>query len=71
MHTEDHAGELEQDKGIVMTVFGMSAAFISTCRYPFFKSIFEKWVHPAALVVKSSMFGIGYLSSTVMLLRRR
>ncbi len=44
--------------GVVMAIFGMSAAFIGTWLYPFFRYIFEKWVHPAALAAKSSMFGI-------------
>ncbi len=56
---------------VVMAVLGMSVAFIGTWWYPFFRLIFEKWVHPAALVAKSSIFGIGYVSGTVTLLRRR
>ncbi len=55
---------------VVMAVLVMSAVFIDTWWYPFFRSIFKKWVHPSALVAKSSIFGIEYVSNTLTLLRR-
>ncbi len=45
--------------GVMMAVLGMSAAFMGTWWYPFFRSILEKCVHPAALAAKSSMLGTG------------
>ncbi len=57
--------------GAVIAVLGISAAFIGTWCYPFFRSILEKWVQSAAREAKSSMFGIGYVSGTVTLFRRR
>jgi hypothetical protein len=51
--------------GIVIIVLGMSAAFIGTWWYPFLRSLFEKWVHPAALAAKFSLLEMGLVSRTV------
>ena len=58
-------------KGVVIAVLGMSAGFMGIWWYPFFRSILEKTVQPAALAMKSIMFGMGYVSGTVTALRRR
>ena len=43
---------------MVINVLGM---FMGIWWYPFFKSILEKIVQPAALATKSTKLGIGYV----------
>jgi hypothetical protein len=57
--------------GVVIAVLGMSSGFTGIWWYPFFRSILEKIVQQAALVTKSIMFGMGYVSGMVTALRQR
>ena len=51
-----------------MAVLGTSAAAKGTWWYPLTRSSLLKTVQPASLLLRSCMFGRGYLSSVVMLL---
>ena len=44
--------------GVVIAVLGMSPGFMGIWWYPFFRSIFEKIVQPAALATKLSLIHI-------------
>ena len=61
----------QRPKGVAIAVLGMSSSAIGIWWYALTRSILEKMVQPAMRSLRDCMLGMGYLSGTVTVFRRR